>query len=299
MPYKLVKSGKGYYVENKDTGKRYSNKPIPLTNAKKQMKVLYMHSKGELGGEFQNVNPNDLEGAGLADFLKKAYNKIAQKTKSVVSGITGRVQGVIMGRNDYPPAERDLIQKYGDKKVVGICAYREPLDKKVNTLVNTITLGKFNDIKDKYSIDELYHLYMVVTLEGGIPILVEKNEVINIHEYPNIKPNAQKFELTIPPDFNLTFKQMLDAGQAYMGNDWFTYDAIKNNCQRFIMSILNAQPELIKANPDVGKFVQQDTSGLDRDLSKTSKNLFNGITGLASRLNVLAKGYGFNPVIHK
>ena len=53
MPYKLVKSGEGYYVENKDTGKRYSNKPIPLTNAKKQMKVLYMHSKGELGGEFQ------------------------------------------------------------------------------------------------------------------------------------------------------------------------------------------------------------------------------------------------------
>jgi hypothetical protein len=140
---------------------------------------------------------------------------------------------------------------------------------------------------------------MVVTLEGGIPILVEKNEVINIHEYPNIKPNAQKFELTIPPDFNLTFKQMLDAGQAYMGSDWFTYDAIKNNCQRFIMSILNAQPELIKANPDVGKFVQQDTSGLDRDLSKTSKNLFNGITGLASRLNVLAKGYGFDPVLHK
>ena len=43
------------------------------------------------------------------------------------------------------------------------------------------------------------------------------------------------------------------------------------------MSILNAQPELIKANPEVGKFVQQDTTGLDRDLSPTSKKLFNGI----------------------
>ena len=46
---------------------------------------------------------------------------------------------------------------------------------------------------------------MVVTLDDSIPVLVEKNEVINLHEYPNIKPNAQKFELTIPPNFNLTF----------------------------------------------------------------------------------------------
>jgi hypothetical protein len=244
------------------------------------------------------MNYSDLEGAGLADYLKKAYKKVYDTTKKSLS-IGQRIKGVILGRDDYPPAERDLIQRYGDKKVIGICIYREPLDKTVNTLVNTITLGKFSDIKNKYSIDELYHLYMVLTLDGNIPILVEKNEVINIHEYPNIKPNAQKFELSIPPYFNVTFKQMLDAGQAYMGRDWFTYDAISNNCQRFIMSILNAQPDLIKENPDVNRFIVQDISGLQRDLSKTSKNLFNSITGLSSRLNVLAKGYGFNPLIHK
>jgi len=244
------------------------------------------------------MNYREIEGAGLADYLKKAYKKIYDTTKKSLS-IGQRISGVIMGRDDYPPAERDLIRKYGDKKVIGICIYREPLDKMVNTLVNTITFMKFSDIKNKYSIDELYHLYMVVTLEGNIPVLVEKNEVINIHEYPNIKQNVQKFELNIPPNFNMTFKQMLDAGQAYMGKDWFTYDALTNNCQRFLMSILNAQPELIKANPDVNKFIVQDVTGLQRDLSKTSKNLFSGITGLAARLNVLAKGYGFNPVIHK
>lgn len=224
------------------------------------------------------------------NLLKKAYKKIAKTTSSV----TGRISGTIMGRDDYPPAERDIIQQFGDKKITGITIYREPLAKTVDTLVNTITLGKFNDIKNKYSIDELYHLFMVVTLEASIPILVEKNEVINLHQYPNINASAQKFVLTIPPNFNLTFKQMLDAGQSYMGKDWFTYDALNNNCQRFIMSILNAQPDLIKANPNVGRFVVQDTTGLDRDLSPTSKKLFNGVTGLAARLNVLAHGKGFN-----
>jgi len=40
MPYKLKKSGKGYYVVNIDTNKKYSNKPIPKSNAEKQMKIL-------------------------------------------------------------------------------------------------------------------------------------------------------------------------------------------------------------------------------------------------------------------
>ena len=40
MPYKLTKSGKGYYVINTDTKKKYSNKPIPKSNAQKQLKVL-------------------------------------------------------------------------------------------------------------------------------------------------------------------------------------------------------------------------------------------------------------------
>ena len=40
MPYKLQKSGKGYYVVNIDTNKKYSNKPISKSNAEKQMKIL-------------------------------------------------------------------------------------------------------------------------------------------------------------------------------------------------------------------------------------------------------------------
>ncbi|MBS1738550.1 MAG: hypothetical protein JSS98_18360 [Bacteroidetes bacterium] len=204
-----------------------------------------------------------------------------------------RIKGAIFGRDNYPPAEREIIQQFGNLRIIGITIYREPLENTVNGLVNAITLGKFSSIKNKYSIDELYHLYMIVTLENNKTILVEKNEVINLHQNPTVKPSAQKFALNIPPNFICTFKQLLDAGEAYMGKDWFTYNAISNNCQRFIMSILNAQPALIKANPTVNRFVVQDISGLERDLSPTSKALFNGITGLASRLNVLAKGAGF------
>ena len=41
MPYAIKKSGNGYKVYNKETGKTYSRKPMPKEKALKQMKALY------------------------------------------------------------------------------------------------------------------------------------------------------------------------------------------------------------------------------------------------------------------
>lgn len=40
MPFEMKKSGKGFFVVNTDTDKKYSNNPIPKSNAEKQMKLL-------------------------------------------------------------------------------------------------------------------------------------------------------------------------------------------------------------------------------------------------------------------
>ena len=48
MPYKLLKTSKGYYVVNKVTGKRHSSHPLPKERAEAQMRVLesiYMASR--------------------------------------------------------------------------------------------------------------------------------------------------------------------------------------------------------------------------------------------------------------
>lgn len=50
MPYQLKKSGSGYKVESKDTGKTHSSKPLPKTRAKAQMRALYSAMKTENGG---------------------------------------------------------------------------------------------------------------------------------------------------------------------------------------------------------------------------------------------------------
>jgi len=41
MPWGISKSGSGYKVRNKETGKTYSKKPMSKAKAKKQMAAMY------------------------------------------------------------------------------------------------------------------------------------------------------------------------------------------------------------------------------------------------------------------
>ena len=43
MPYELQSApvGRGFFVVSKDTGRRHSNKPLPKTRAKMQLRALY------------------------------------------------------------------------------------------------------------------------------------------------------------------------------------------------------------------------------------------------------------------
>jgi hypothetical protein len=44
MPYELKKVEGGYFVQNKDTKRRYSLHPLPLVTAKKQLAALYIRA---------------------------------------------------------------------------------------------------------------------------------------------------------------------------------------------------------------------------------------------------------------
>lgn len=49
MPYAVSKSGSGYKVRNKETGKTYSDKPMSREKAVSQMRAIYMHQGAEDG----------------------------------------------------------------------------------------------------------------------------------------------------------------------------------------------------------------------------------------------------------
>jgi hypothetical protein len=48
MPFQIVQKGKGYVVENKETGKQYSKRPLTKQVAMKQLTLLLLIEKGIL-----------------------------------------------------------------------------------------------------------------------------------------------------------------------------------------------------------------------------------------------------------
>lgn len=46
MPYELQRSGRGYYVVTKETGRKHSNRPLPKGRAQSQMRALYAAENG-------------------------------------------------------------------------------------------------------------------------------------------------------------------------------------------------------------------------------------------------------------
>jgi hypothetical protein len=58
MPYKLVESGNKFFVENKDTGHRYSNRPLSRKKAVGQLRALYASENGyKLRSRSGNASP--------------------------------------------------------------------------------------------------------------------------------------------------------------------------------------------------------------------------------------------------
>jgi len=273
MPYKIIKSEKprGYYVVNSTTNKKYSTKPFKTKRqAMEQMKALY-------------ANVEDIQGAGIGDFLKKG-----------VSAIKSRLRAFSGVRLDYSPSIRQFLQSNGDSIITGLTVYRAPVEKYVKTLANIVSLGKFKQLLDK-SYDEVYHLFLKIDLNksGSIfSIIIEKNAVISIKPFsPNDIVNAESYVLKDIP-FNLSLNTFLSQAQASTSPEvYFKYDALTTNCQEYILRLLESNG-LINSNPDAKKFIYQDMATLKKQLPSVSQKIMKGITDLAGVADVVRYGYG-------
>jgi len=93
MPFKIIKSPKGYFVENIETRKRYSKHPLSETKAKQQFRILnkYLHTLEGSGinkGEAKQISKKPLTDLDIKKYLPdtpimshqdlKNYNSIDQ-----------------------------------------------------------------------------------------------------------------------------------------------------------------------------------------------------------------------------
>jgi hypothetical protein len=81
----------------------------------------------------------------------------------------------------------------------------------------------------------------------------------------------------------------VEAGQKRMGSKFWPYDSQSNNCQHFILNMLQANNF---GTTEDYTFVKQDTDALFERTGKLGK-VANALTDIGAKANLLMKGAGF------
>ncbi len=222
----------------------------------------------------------------ITKIVKSKYtpNVISKPLQAVQSYATT----VIQGRNDYQPSARAVIKQYGDKQIKEIKIIRQPIQSFINTAFNALTFGQFQKKLDELPYDKLFHLRMVVTMEDGKKIQIEKNEVINI----TLKVDTVKGqeELTAPINTTITLNQLLEGGKKILKDNYFTYRAFGNNCQDYQIALLKGSNLL---TPQLENFIKQDVSEL-ANINPFLKKIANTMTDLGGKFNEIIHGTGIH-----
>lgn len=199
----------------------------------------------------------------------KTYTKKENKQKG--NGLLKGLRGILAS---VPGSVKRMTRSHGDKKITSIDICRTPVLSKYQKALNLVTLGGVNAVKQKYSYDDIYHLFLVLTFENGDRYSIEKNQVVKIHKNP--RPGG---ECKSARTNGSTFANMMSQANIRHGDGFYRYSAHKNNCQAFVRAIANAL-----GAQSFNSFISQNTDQLlPKGIVRSAVQLTTDTAGLAAR----------------
>ena len=258
MPYLIEQVGRNkYYVINATTGRRFGTSPVSKSQAIEKYEALTIH------------------GEGLFDSVKAVLN--------LHKGI----------RLDYQPKIRKFLKDHGDDIITRIQVGRAPVESLVKKFVNAITFGSLEKMIKEKGYDDVFHLFVFIDIKNNqnktMTIQLEKNEVINLIQNPKPPKNSNYMGVSFPE--GITLNELLNGCEARMGKErYFKYDAFNNNCQVYILNLIQSLGNGEYMTPELNNFIYQDTATLEREASGWSKKLMRGTTNIASLANTVIEG---------
>lgn len=203
--------------------------------------------------------------------------------------VSNTINKILPTRNNFPPAVRNIIQKFGDRQITGIQIGRTPINSAIKKVINLLSAGKFEQNIKNLKYDDVFHLFMVVSLDNGVSLVIEKNEVVNMKQVDGSYIRRAKDVISIPFGIKSTFANFIDRAVKTVGPSIYLYNYKTNNCQVFIRNLLRANGLL---NSQAETFIMQDAEKL---LSKTPAfldTIANTATEIAAKANRLVHGAG-------
>jgi hypothetical protein len=227
---------------------------------KKQNGFGFLPSFGSISTGLRNI----------AQGAVKAVSNTAQRVRNVGQTIGNVAQNIkeqiFFPEKKLPSVVQPTFEKYKNFRILSAQLRREPILAFVDKFINLISFGKFNQAKKDLGYDKMFHLSLILQLENGPKLLVEKNERINMttsfKDGPQVQYSPPQGVLTIPG--NPTLGEFYDKTLKAVGeHQFFTYNAFQQNCQAFIADLLRSNGAL---TPEAQTFVMQDAQTVIKQL---------------------------------
>ena len=214
-------------------------------------------------------NPYNQKGDGIVSWLKNAYHTITNPKKALTK---------------MPKQVSDTLTKYGNETITEIIVARSKVLSVIQFLLNALTLGTFNREKQRLKYDDIFHLYCIIVLSNGTRLITERNQRVELKEYKH-QPEGidEKFSIRVRA---LTLSKLFENAIAHQGDNLWYYDAVKNNCQNYITTILKSSGLY---NEKFGSFINQNVDSL---LTDTVKKISTATTDIASLAENIYRGGG-------
>jgi hypothetical protein len=160
---------------------------------------------------------------------------------------------------------KSYLKAFGDRPITAMKLVKNDVSKIIVKPLNTLSGQNF---------DKLFHLGVLVEINRHWLIL-EKNATINLNGRFSLKNRVQT-PVKIPVD--LTLNKIFEKTRARMGDTFVRYSASQNNCQDFVLNVLESGNLM---TPDLQSFVKQDTDALFKD-KPVIRKIVNSVTDLGA-----------------
>ena len=220
-----------------------------------------------------------VNGAGIKDFYKKVINFIPDRVKAVSKGV-----------RTTPSAKfQSFLDKEGSQPIQKIEIARKPINSNISKILNLISLGGFNTVKKKLGYEDVFHSYLLITVDGKT-YKVEKNHIVQESEATEKDKNNEKYNLTLPSP-NMTVKQLIDKSA---DKDLYYYDPSNRQCQDFTRRLIE-ENGITTTDPTALEVIKpQDSAKLIDSLGVLS-SVPRHITDVASIADRAVTGNGITP----
>ncbi len=217
----------------------------------------------------------------LFKFLSNQARGILNISTSVLR--KKRLPGFLDYRDGLNNTSLRTLGAFGREQITEMYISRVPVSSIFITILNSLSFGLFKDLMEDNGFDKMFHLALIVVVNGK-RIIIEKLAEINIDTEFENTPAHEYQKVWIDKRHIYTIDSLLFNTKRQIGNELFyDYDAFTNNCQNFIRNILSVNGLLTDEN---NNFLYQDIEELYNSL-KTRAPYLQSFAKTTTRTGVL------------